>query len=299
MASKRVIGVDIGGQHIRAGRVRKGNVERFITTPTEPDRGQQAVLDNITRAIRDAAEGNDINLIGIGCPGGPIDHEKGIIHRGVNLPFRDLNIVKQFSKLFNAEVRLDNDANAFALGEAAYGAGRGYRLVAGITLGTGLGSGIVTGGRIEHGRGNAGEAGHMKLNYLASDARTCSCGRKGCVEAYVSAKGIVQTAKERGLRVRDPEELYELAKQDDKKAAEAWDETGKHLGAGISSMINLIDPDAIVIGGNVSKAWKFFSSSMKEYAASESLSDKRPRIRKAKLNHSAIIGAAHLFEGQQ
>lgn len=293
--SQYVVGVDIGGHSIKAGRVLKGKIIKFAEVPTEAKKGQKAVLENISQAIEEVIT-KETAAIGIGCPGGPIDFEKGIIYNAVNLPFRNLNLAKYFSKRFYVPVKVDNDANVFALGEALYGAGKGYRSVIGITLGTGCGGGIVIDRKIEHGMGNAGEMGHMKIDY---NGRPCHCGRKGCLEAYVSADGIAETAKKFSLSVGSPEEMYEIARYGNNKqreaALKAWEKTGEYLGIGIVNALNLLDPDVVVIGGGIAKSWYFFSRKTKEYIKKESFSGSSLKIEKAALEHPGIVGASCLF----
>lgn len=288
--SDEYVGVDIGGQSIKAGRVIDGKIKKFTSVPTEAGKGQKTVLDNIAKAIKEVLT-KKTKAIGIGCPGGHIDIKKGIVHSTANLPFKNINLTAYFSRKFRLPVRLDNDARAFAFGEALYGAGKGYMSILGVTLGTGLGGGIVIDKKIEHGRGNAGEMGHMKLVY---NGRKCHCKRIGCLEAYVSSYGIIETAKEFRLKIKSPKELYDLASGGNPKAIKAWQETGKYLGVGIANALNLLDPDVVVIGGNISKAWRFFSRTMIEIARDESLSGS-PKIARAKLEHAGVVGAAALF----
>jgi len=249
------IGVDIGGTEIKAGIVSNGKVIKKITVKTQTNKGRKQVIQNITNAIKQLFNKN-IKAIGIGAPG-PLDYKRGILGKQLNLPLSNFNLKKFVQQKFKVPVAVDNDANVFTLGEALQGAGKKYDNVIGLTLGTGIGGGIVINKKLYHGRGNAGELGHITIKF--DEKIKSKCGNNGCIEQYASARGICKRAK-----VKSPLELYNLAIKRNKKAISAWKQTGILLGIGIINIINSFDPDIVIIGGNISKAWKFFYKAMNQ-----------------------------------
>ena len=282
------IGVDIGGTKIHSalvsdnGRILK---ERFLKTET--GKGRTKVLANIIESINSVLR-KDCKGIGIGSPG-PLDIAKGKILHTPNLPLTNVNLKQILQKKFRLPVKVDNDANCFVLGEAMLGTGKGKKVVAGFTMGTGIGGGIVIDGKIFHGQNSAGEFGHMIINL---DGKKGRCGHVGCLESFIGKHAIRDAAKK--LHAKNPYELYMLAKKGNKKAMAIWADVGDYLGIGIANICNTIHPDMIVIGGNVSGAWKFFEKNMKK-TARETAIVKVPPIVKSKLGSSAaVLGAASL-----
>jgi len=188
-------------------------------------------------------------------------------------------------------VFVDNDANCFALGEAVYGSGKKHNCVIGLTIGTGVGGGIVINKKVLHGRLNAGELGHMTIKFDGRKARSCN---NGDVEEYVSTRGIMRTAK--GLNVKTPFDIYKLALCGNKKALKSFEETGFYLGIAVANFVNIFDPDVVIIGGGISHAWIFFSKSMKKTVKERAYVNKNPIIVKSKLKDAAILGAASLVK---
>jgi len=277
------IGLDIGGTYIKAGIVYKGRILRKISVPTQAGEGRERVIRNILASI--AKLHDKTTRVGVGCPGS-IDHKRGMVIASTNLPIAGINFPELIKKKFNLLAKIDNDANCFALGEFSHGAGKGYKNMVGITMGTGIGSGVIINGEVYRGRNRAAELGHTIIKY---DGEKCGCGKKGHVEAYIGTKGI---QKRFGKKI-SPEEIYKLASKGNKKAIKVWEDTGYYLGIGITNIIHSFDPDIIVIGGNVSKAWKFFSKSMFETVKKNSLFTRTPIVR-ARLEDAGVIGAAEL-----
>ncbi|MBW2980174.1 ROK family protein [Candidatus Woesearchaeota archaeon] len=285
---KYIIGVDIGGTNIRAGLVApNGKITSKIKARTETKKGQKAVLRKIIDII-ETFPIKKVDSIGLGVPG-MIDAKNGIVKYSPNLPLKNVNIRKLIEKEFKKPVFVDNDANCFTLAEAKYGAAKNKKNVIGLTLGTGVGSGIVIDGKLYHGRGNAAELGHTTINFNGPKAK---CGNNGCVESYVSIRGILNRVK--GLYIKNPKELFELAEQKNKKALKLWQDTGSYLGVAIANFANIFDPDAIVIGGNIANAWKFFSKEMNKTIKKRALV-KDIKVIRSKLGEDAgILGAASL-----
>lgn len=286
---KYVIGVDLGGTNIRAGLVLNNKIIKKVEVNTEPNKGKNIVIKNLVKAINSVMT-KDVAGIGIGSPG-PLNYKKGIIINSPNLPFRNTNLKRILKREFNVPVFVNNDANCFSFGEALYGSGKNYDCVIGLTIGTGVGGGIVINKKIFHGRLNAGELGHMTIKFDGRKTRSCN---NGDIEEYLSTRGIMRTAK--GLNVKTPLDVYKLALCGNRKALKSFEETGFYLGIAVANFVNIFDPDIIIIGGGISNAWKFFSKSMEKTVKERCVVNKNPIIVKSKLKHAAILGAASLVK---
>jgi len=276
-----LLGIDIGGtKTIVAVADDSGNTiaQERIATPRE--RGPGFVLSAIESALRRLLEQTGtpqagVKSIGIGC-GGPIDRERGLILTAPNLPGWDnLDLVGYFRKAFNAETCLDNDVSLAALGEARRGAGVGVDHLAYFNIGTGIGGGIIIGGKLYRGCGNAGEFGHQ---VILPDGPPCPCGKRGCLEALCSGTSIARRAKEclsdrpESLILRlagnigkvTAEYVAQAAREGDELARVIWDETGEYLGIGVANVINILNPRMVVMGGGVVKAADLFFDKLKQ-----------------------------------
>jgi len=274
---RHAIGVDIGGTNIKAGLVAgNGRIIKKCIVKTEAKQGRARVLANIFRAIEAVNSGNVIG-IGVGCPGPFRDIKKGIIGKTPNLPLHNVNLKQAVEKRFRKKVAIDNDANCFVLAEAKLGAAKKSNVVVGLTLGTGVGGGIVISGKIFHGRGNAGELGHIFLN---ED-----------FDYYLAERGVQRLCG--SLRVRDSVELFELANKGSRAAKEVWAKFGRILGVLIVDIVHTLDPDIVVIGGGISKSWKHFSREMQQEISRKAIFPPCRAVR-AKSADSGILGAALL-----
>ena len=287
------IGVDIGGTEIKAGLVdKKGNVIKKVVVLTEADQGKNVVIENILKAISLVLKAKRFRKnppIGVGCPG-PLDHKKGIIGDSLNLPLKNVRLLDIIKKRFKTKVALDNDANCFILGEALYGSGKGCNNLIGLTLGTGVGGGIVINKEIYRGKGNAAELGHITIKF---NGMIASCGNDGCIEEYVSGRGLIRLAESFGLRVEEPLDIYNLALKKNPSAIHLFKEMGIYLGIEIANLVNIFDPDKVILGGSVSGAWNFFSSSLKDEVKKRAIN--KSQIVRGKLGKNAgIVGAAAL-----
>lgn len=256
-----IIGVDIGGTNIRAGIVSKGRILKKVVVETGKTR--KKAIESILNAV-DQLFNSKIKGIGIGVPG-PADYPKGIIGDTRNIPLKGVNLKKIVSKKFHRKVVMTNDANCFTLGEA-------IRLrkknVVGLTLGTGVGGGIVIDGKLYVGKGNAGELGHCTIKYDGLPGYN-----QGDLEAYVSAKAV---------RRRYGKSARRLSKKEFK-------EYGKFLGVGIANIANAFDPDVIVIGGGISNSFDLFKDSINKEISKRSVS--KVKIVKGR-EDSGIMGAS-------
>lgn len=272
-----IVGIDIGGTNIVVGIIPMagGTPVALSSLPTEAARGGEFVVQRVVemteRAIAEtlAAHGGtraDVAGVGIGAPG-PIDRDSGVVITTPNLGWKNFPLRDLLSRALGLPATLDNDANCATYGEWWLGAGRGVDHLVGITLGTGIGGGIVLNGEIVHGASDAaGEIGHTTIEFTG---RRCKCGNYGCLEAYCSGPNIAARARE-GLEagyesiLTDMVEgqleritaatVYEAALRGDAYANEVMNETAKILGAGVANVVNFLNPQAIVIAGGVTHA---------------------------------------------
>ena len=273
------IGVDLGGTNLRIAAVDEaGHLIEKLTLGTQVALGRDHVVSEMCDAIRQVAErhkdASQVLGIGIGVPG-IIDMHTGMVRQSPNLPdWIDYPAQSVIEKQLGTRVFLENDANAAALGEKWLGAARDFDDMAMYTLGTGVGGGIVLGGRIWRGMtGMAGELGHMTVE---PNGVPCKCGNHGCLEQYASATAVVRMAKEaiaggaKGLAgpATDPEfsaeAVYDLAVQGDEDARKIFRRVGRALGIALSSMVNALNLPMYVVGGGVSSAWDAFAPSIFE-----------------------------------
>ena len=274
---KYVIGVDIGGTKISTAiSTIEGNILANVVLPTKAEEGETAVLGRIVQSIDEVIVGSstsidEIEAIGIGSPG-PLDAKKGIIITTPNLPFKDYNLVQPLKEKYNIPVYLDNDANAAAIGEYMFGAGKGKDSIVYFTVSTGVGGGAVLDGKVYRGHtSNALEIGHTTVD---PNGPRCNCGNLGCLEAISSGTAIARKGKEAvstnvetSLKKYDTVTSYEVFKE-----AEAGDEVAKdiidnaltYLGIGVANAIATFDPEMIIIGGGVSKAGDIVFNTVKK-----------------------------------
>jgi glucokinase len=255
-ARSPVLGLDIGGTKLAAGVVDdSGRVHSFLVTPSEAARGPEEMLPRLFELGRRAVEESDlaIEAVGIGC-GGPLDAAKGLLLSPPHLPgWRDVPVTALAEQVFGRPATLENDATAAAAAEHRYGAGVGVRNMIYLTLSTGVGGGIVVDGRLYRGAvGNGGELGHVTVDWHGRECR--GCGRRGCLEAYVSGTSIAERSREAGLPYATAEEVAAAARAGDAPAVAVWDETVEALACGLTSIVNLFEPELVVVGGGVARA---------------------------------------------
>ena len=265
---KKVFGVDIGGTTVKMGLFSdQGDLEEKWEIPTRTEDKGKNILPDIAASIKEKMEAHsltaeDVAGVGISVPG-PVD-DGGTVHRCVNLGWDVFDIGTEMKKYINLEVFAGNDANAAALGEAWKGGGKGCRNVVVVTLGTGVGGGIIVNGKILSGHtGAGGEIGHIHIN--DDEEEQCGCGNRGCLEQYASATGIARLAVRRlakddipssirGVSHMNAKVVFDAVKAGDALAIEVAEQFGDILGKGLSSVAAVTNPEMIVIGGGVSKA---------------------------------------------
>jgi glucokinase len=246
------VGIDIGGTNIKAGLIDDtGAIRDTRQTSTNAD-DLDGMLRILTTLIAKFQASASIDGIGIGIPG-LRSTRTHLIETSPNLPcIHNLDLEALLSKQLNLPVITENDANAGAYGEWIAGCGRGLQYMAYLTIGTGLGCGLVLSGALY--RGAAGYAGEMGHVHIEPNGRACACGSIGCLETRVSAPGLIVTARERGLEVFTAEAVYNAAMKGNEAALAAFDDTGRFLGIACADLINLLNLEMIVIGGGVMAA---------------------------------------------
>lgn len=273
-----IVGVDLGGTNIVAGAMPiDGSREIAMhTTPTLADSGAEAVADRIAGMIEQVIEQtisetganrSDFIGVGIGAPG-PLNRAKGVVIVTPNLGWKNFPLREEISARVKLDATLDNDANCATLGEFWCGAAVGGTNVIGITLGTGIGGGLILEGKLYHGSSDvAGEIGHTSID---ANGRRCKCGNYGCLEAYASGPAIAERARE-ALRGDEAESImasmvdgdqrkitaqtvYEASKRGDAIAREVVRETAHILGTGVANLLNIFNPDIVVLAGGVTQA---------------------------------------------
>jgi glucokinase len=261
------IGIDIGGTSIKAGRTdASGSILRTAIGPT-PIADLEELISNLSGLIRSLIDESGIAGIGIGIPG-LRNARTAVLETSPHLPcLRGVNLEERLRDLFQIPVVSENDANAAAYGEAVCGAGKGLEHMAYITLGTGLGCGLVLSRELF--RGHSGFAGELGHTVIEADGRPCACGARGCLETRVSATGIVQTAQEAHVSgdISSAEAIYNEAIRGNRAARAVFEETGRYLGKACANLMNLLNPQAIVVGGGVMASGELLLKAARDEAA--------------------------------
>ena len=294
-------GVDVGGTTIKLGLFDgRGSLLRRGSIPTDTsDRGAH-ILPQISKWIRrQDVPLNQISGVGLGVPG-PVRRD-GTVNRCVNLGWGVVPVAEELSGLLDGvSGRVANDANAAALGECWQGAGREMDSLLLVTLGTGVGGGLVLHGDVVAGaHGSAGEIGHMTVN--PDETQPCSCGKRGCLEQYASAGGIVRLAQAAGLRVESAKEVSDLAAWGNERARAVLEKAGRLLGLALSYAACLVDVDGILLGGGVAAAGEWLLNPVRDaFAANVFHAASSTKLALASLgNDAGLYGAARLvWNGQ-
>ena len=315
MNSQCVVGIDVGGQTTKIGVVDSmGTVlaQTVIRTDTYTDINPYIaeLAEAVNKVIKEADKEGKIRGIGVGAPNA--NYYNGTIENAVNLVWGGTRII-EFAKLLSEAmnglpVALTNDANAAAVGEMAYGAAKGMKNFIMITLGTGVGSGIVINGEVVYGHdGFAGELGHTCA--VRNNGRVCGCGKTGCLETYTSATGVARTAREwleltdepsilRSLESVASKDVYEAAKEGDKLALKIFEYTGKILGRSFADFIAFSSPEAIVLFGGLARAKEFLTDPIENSLNENVLPLWKGKVKivysQLKESDAAILGASAL-----
>lgn len=309
-------GVDLGGTNTKIGILnREGDILKSRIIKTLSAEGVDNTLERIWKTIQELAQELDINIknikgIGLGIPGPVL--EQSIVAFFANFPWeRNINIKEKLEKLTGIETKLDNDANIIALGEAKYGAAKGSKSSVTVALGTGIGGGIYIDGKLVSGaKGAGGEVGHMKI---VKDGKLCGCGQRGCFEAYVSATGLIREAVSRltvnkqnllykmidgDLMKLEAKDIFDAAREGDAFSLELVDYEAEYLALGIANILNIINPEVVVLGGGVALAGDILLNPMREkmvkYALPVTLEELQI-VQGVLGNEAGIKGAVGLF----
>lgn len=307
---KYAIGVDIGGTTVKMGLFNvKGQVLDKWEIPTVTEDAGARVIPDIAKSIlakigEKGIREEELAGIGVGAPG-EVDAD-GVLKDAVNIGWKCFNIPEALRTYINVSVKAANDANAAAFGEMWQGSGRGFHNIVVVTLGTGVGGGIIVDGRILNGAtGSGGEIGHMHIE--DNETEDCNCGNRGCLEQYASATGIARLARRRLAKDDKPSVLreghisaktvFDAVKEGDEVAIEIAEQFGEYLGKGLAMVASVVDPEMFIISGGVSKAGEillsYITPAYKKYAF---LQCKKARFAMAQLgNDAGIYGAAGLF----
>lgn len=295
------IGVDLGGTNLRVAAISAvGEMLDRVSISTSFENGPGGVVNDFVSVVERIVAGlgpEGFSGVGIGVPGF-IDMDEGIIIGSANLPgFQGFPVRDEIQKRLATRIILENDANAAALGEQWMGAGRDVKDLILITLGTGIGGGIVIGGKILHGfRGMAGEIGHMTV---FPDGNPCGCGNCGCLEKHASASAIAAMAGMMGIATKkfSSSEVYDLAVAGNPRARLVFESMGRSLGIAIANLVNLFNFPLYLLSGGPLPAWDFFAPSMFAEINKRSFTFSRSgaRVEKALLGGDAgLFGAAYL-----
>lgn len=305
------LGIDLGGTNIKGGVVNeRGEILREASRPTRVERGAEAIADEIAILIRELEAGETFAGVGLGCPG-TVDDESGTVVCAFNLDLIRYDMRAALKARTGYHIRLANDANAAALAEATVGAAKGAHSAVVLTLGTGVGCGVVLGGKMLVGyTGAASELGHMVIE---ENGAPCTCGRKGCFEAYSSATALIRMtteamarypesemhaiAKENG--VVDGRTAFQAAERGDAAAAEVVKTYVRYLAAGVTNVVNIFFPEVIAFSGGVANQGETLLEPLRQEVSRQEFgghyASRHPRLIRCSLGYQAgVIGAALL-----
>jgi glucokinase len=276
------LGIDVGGSHVSGVCIDSGlRMVKGAKTGFAARRKRKIVLQELGKIIDELSQGLKAKGIGIGVPG-PV--KDGVMFWSCNSTFMEDTDFRKFAGKWSKKVVVDNDVNCMAFGEMAK---RKAKNLLAVTLGTGVGGGMVIDGRLHNGRPYAGEVGHMTIDPTGI---RCTCGSRGCWQEYAGSRGVERLSEKHLGRTYSPDRLYALAAGGDRNARKAWEEYGRFLGIGLSNLCSILDPEMIVLGGGISEAFGLFEKSMLKEMKSR-LHMKPPKIEKG-MEHSVAFGAA-------
>jgi glucokinase len=316
--SDLIFSADLGGTHLRAAVVGcDGTIHYRLKQPTPSSEKPDGIVHALVAAAHEgerqtAAKGGQISAISIAVPG-TVNIENGVVVKAPNVPCLDgFRLGAALESELKWPVILENDANAAAMGEMWQGAGRGYSSIVCVTLGTGVGGGIILDGQLWRGAdGSAAEIGHLGVDPFGGVP--CGCGSRGCLEVYSSATAIVRMTREARPRYPDSilhmsedltsETVYQAGLKGDELALEVFRRMGVYLGIGLASLVNLLNPEIIVIGGGLANGWELFEQHMHQQVIERAfqLPARNLKITRAECGDDAgFLGAARLaFDSQE
>jgi len=316
--SEFIFAADLGGTHLRAAIVGcDGKIHYRLKQPTPQAEKPDGIVHALVDAAREGerhigATGGQISAVSVAVPG-TVNFEDGVVVKAPNVPSLDgFRLAAALESELKWPAILENDANAAAIGEMWQGAARGYSSIVCVTLGTGVGGGIILDGQLWRGAdGSAGEIGHLGVDPFGGVP--CGCGSRGCLEVYASATAIVRMTREARPGYPDSilhmsedltsETIYQAGLEGDDLALEVFRRMGVYLGIGLASLINLLNPEVILIGGGLSNGWELFAQHMHQQVIERAfpIPARSVKITRAECGDDAgFLGAARLaFAGQQ
>ena len=310
---KYYVGIDLGGTNTKIGLVdEKGNIIFTTIVKTDSMEGFSETVQRLSKILITQIEGSNVNSdnvvsVGVGVPG-PVLNSR-VVKFWANFPWKNgVDLALEFEKNLGKPVKADNDVNVITLGEMWKGSAQGYKNVLGLAIGTGIGGGIIVDGKLVSGENGAGgEVGHIKVE---RDGKLCGCGQKGCWEAYASATGLIREAQSRlavnktnGLyeqvigRDLEAKDIFDVAKEGDAFALDLVDYEADYIALGIGNLLNVLDPEIVVVGGGVSLAGDILFDKVKERLkkyAFPSTTENLKIVAASLGNDAGILGAAYL-----
>jgi glucokinase len=308
VATKLYVGVDVGGTKVAVGLVdAAGTICALGRVPMNAHGSAQEGLESVLSAIAQVIDRSPTAIAGIGiCSPGPLDPVAGVILNPPNLPcWRNFPLAESVQKIHRVEVKLDNDANAAALAEARWGAAVGYGSVFYVTIGTGIGTGIIIDGKMHHGRtGSAGEGGHVSIDFRGP---ICRCGKPGCIEVLASGTAIARRARERisagrtsaileiaggeleAVRGENVAQAYAIG---DDLAKEILSESVRMLALWLANMVDLLDPEVVVIGGGAAMLYQPFFDQLRRQIAALTVNPRSGEVPVVPARYGADAGVA-------
>ena len=310
---KYYAGIDLGGTNTKIGLVDEdGNIIFTTIVKTDSMEGFEKTIQRLSKILLQQVKSFDLNFddvqsVGVGVPG-PVLNSR-VVKFWANFPWKNgVDLALEFEKNLGKPVKADNDVNVITLGEMWKGSAQGYKNVLGLAIGTGIGGGIIVDGKLVSGENGAGgEVGHIKVE---RDGKLCGCGQKGCWEAYASATGLIREAQSRlavnktnGLyeqvigRDLEAKDIFDVAKEGDAFALDLVDYEADYIALGIGNLLNVLDPEIVVVGGGVSVAGDILFDKVKERLkkyAFPSTTENLKIVAASLGNDAGILGAAYL-----
>lgn len=310
---KYYAGIDLGGTNTKIGLVDEdGNIIFTTIVKTDSMEGFEKTIQRLSKILLQQVKSFDLNFddvqsVGVGVPG-PVLNSR-VVKFWANFPWKNgVDLALEFEKNLGKPVKADNDVNVITLGEMWKGSAQGYKNVLGLAIGTGIGGGIIVDGKLVSGENGAGgEVGHIKVE---RDGKLCGCGQKGCWEAYASATGLIREAQSRlavnktnGLyeqvigRDLEAKDIFDVAKEGDEFALDLVDYEADYIALGIGNLLNVLDPEIVVVGGGVSLAGDILFDKVKERLkkyAFPSTTENLKIVAASLGNDAGILGAAYL-----
>lgn len=284
------IGIDVGATKIQGISFENGKIVESIKemTSKEPKELIKQIINICKKLIK---ENKKIEGIGLGFPG-IIERKEGKIIHLPSLPkIKNIQIKKILEKKFKIPIKIENDGKCMAISEFLFGEGKGKKNIVTLTLGTGIGGGIIINKKVYIGQGSAGELGHLTLDFKGYK---CNCGRLGCFEEYAASRAIKRFAREEKMNTEVPLEIENLARAGNKKAIKVYNRIGYYLGIGIGTIIKTLDPEVVVLSGGLAHAYDLFIKETKK-EMKKRVHFKTCDIKISKLKNAPAIGAASLF----